>query len=170
MRKIKKIISSIFLIIVLSVLFINGVILTNSYINPNKIPSFFDWKTFIVLTGSMESEIYPGDIVVVKEVDNRKLKEGDIIAFKNDEIVVTHRIIKIDEGSSTKYITKGDNNNTEDSEYVLPEQIEGLYQFKISGLGNLIMFIQTPIGIIICFLIPLTLLILIQIVELRKSK
>ena len=171
MEKLKKVISIILLIILIPILLINGVILINSYIKPNEVPSFLGWKPFIVLSGSMETEIYAGDLAVVKEVDTNTLKKGDIIAFKSGGIEITHRIYDIvQEDGITKYITKGDNNNTEDNGYVLPEQIEGLYQFKISRLGNLAMFVQTPTGMIICLSIPCIILILLQIVESRKNK
>lgn len=171
MEKLKKVISIILLIILIPILLINGVILINSYIKPNEVPSFLGWKPFIVLSGSMETEIYAGDLAVVKEVDTNTLKKGDIIAFKRGDIVITHRIYDIvQEDGITKYITKGDNNNTEDNGYVLPEQIEGLYQFKISRLGNLAMFVQTPTGMIICLSIPCIILILLQIVDSRKNK
>jgi len=118
------------------ILFVSGVILLNSYIQPNEVPSFWGWKPFIVLSGSMESEIITGDIAVVKEVDTKTLKVGDIIAFReSDDIVITHRIIGITEvEGETRYITKGDNNNIEDSGYVLPSQVEGIYQFRIGRL------------------------------------
>ena len=57
----------------------NGVILINSFTHPDEIPSFFGWKPFIVLSGSMESEIYAGDLAVVKESDS--VKQGDIITY-----------------------------------------------------------------------------------------
>lgn len=166
----KKLISIIALIILIPILFVNGVILINSYMNPNEIPSFFGWKPFIVLSGSMETEIYAGDLAVVKESES--VKKGDIIAFKTDEdLVITHRIVEvIKEDGQVKYITKGDNNNTEDQGYVLPEQIEGIYQFKVSRLGNLAMFIQTPIGMIAGLSIPLIILILLQIVDSKKDR
>lgn len=167
----KNMISIFIVILLLPILIISGVILINYYMNPNEVPSFFGFKPFIVLSGSMETEILAGDLVIVKEIDTNKLKKEDIIAFKQDEIVVTHRIVDIiTEEGVTKYITKGDNNNTEDSGYVLPEQVEGLYQFKISRLGNLAMFVQTPIGMVAGLSIPLGLLLLIQIVNSYKSK
>ena len=92
MEKLKKAISIIIFIILITILFVSVVILINSYVHPDKIPSFFGWKPFIVLSGSMETQIMTGDIVVVKEVDTNILKENDIIAFKDNDIVVTHRI------------------------------------------------------------------------------
>mgnify|MGYP004460652591 CR=1 FL=1 len=171
MQKIKKIFSILILIILIPILVVSSVILINSYKYPDKVPSFFGWKPFIVLSGSMESEISVGDIVVVKEVDTSKLKKGDIIAFKQNEVVITHRIDEIkNEDGITKYITKGDNNNTQDKGYVLPEQIEGVFQYKVSRLGNLAMFIQTPTGMVVTLSIPILLLILIQFSESRKNK
>ena len=171
MRKLKKIISVIVLIILLPILFVNGVIIIDSYMNPEEIPSFFGWKPFIVLSGSMETEIYAGDLAIVKEIKNEEIQKEDIIAFKEDEIVITHRVVDmIEEDGVTKYITKGDNNNAEDKGYVLKEQIEGIYQFKISRLGNLAMFTQTPIGMIVCLSIPLGLLVLLQMIESHKNK
>ena len=165
----KKVISIIILIILLPILFINGVILINSYMHPGEIPSFFGWKPFIVLSGSMETEIYPGDIAVAKE--DASFNKGDIIAFKEDNIVITHRIVEvINENGTTKYITKGDNNNTEDRGFVLPEQVEGVFKFRIPRLGNFAMFIQTPTGIITCLSIPLIALIVIQIIESKRDK
>lgn len=171
MQKIKKILSILILIILIPILIVSCVILINSYMYPDKVPSFFGWKPFIVLSGSMESEISVGDIVVVKEVDTNTLKKGDIIAFKQGEVVITHRIDEIkDEDGTIKYITKGDNNNTQDKGYVLPEQIEGVFQYKVSRLGNLAMFIQTPTGMVVALSIPILLLILIQFSESRKDK
>ena len=171
MKKLKKILSIIIVVVLLPVLFINSVILINAFINPNEIPSCFGWKPFIVLSGSMETDIKPGDLVVVKECDINTIKENDIIAFKTDDIVITHRIIKIiQENGITKYVTKGDNNNTEDSGYVLPEQVEGVYKFRLEGMGNLALFIQTPGGMLVSISIPLILLILIQKIESRRDR
>ena len=171
MGKLKKVVSIIILIILIPILFVNGVILVNSFIHPDEIPSFFGWKPFIVLSGSMETEIDAGDVAVVRETDTASLKKGDIIAFKSGEIVITHRIYDIiQEEGETRYITKGDNNNAEDNGYVLPEQIEGVYQFKISRLGNIAMFIQTPIGMIVCLSIPFIILVLLQVVDSKRNQ
>ena len=106
-----------------------------------------------------------GDVAVVKEINTSNLKENDIVAFKDDDnIVITHRIIEIikDDDGTIKYKTKGDNNNDEDKGYVKPEQIEGIYKFRIGKLGNLALFVQTPIGMVICISIPLIMLLLLQ--------
>ena len=171
MQKIKKAISIIVILILIPILLISIVILIDSHTHPNEVPSFFGWKPFIVLSGSMETQISAGDIVVVKEIDTNELKKGDIIAFKDGNIVITHRIDEVTEiDGKTQYITKGDNNNTQDIGYVSPEQIEGAFKFKVSRLGNFAMFIQTPLGMIVCLSIPIIIIILLQTADSKKEK
>ncbi len=152
MKKVKLNPLNIVLIVILIPFgFFCSVILVNSLIKPDKVPSFFGWKPFIVLTGSMETQIYAGDVAVVKVVNTDEIKENDIIAFKKNNIVTTHRVVEItEENGGKKFITKGDNNNTLDDGYVLDEEIEGKYQFSIPKLGTVLMFIQKPSGFIIC--------------------
>lgn len=170
MQKIKKILTILILLILIPILFVSGVILINSYVHPDEVPSFFGWKPFIVLSGSMETQISVGDLVIVKEVDTGTLKKGDIIAFRENDIVITHRIDDIiTEDDKVKYITKGDNNNTRDEGTVLPEQVEGIFICNISGLGNLAIFIQTPIGMIVSLSIPVILLVIIGIMDSKKT-
>ena len=171
MQKIKKAISIIVVLILLPILLMSIVILVDSYTHPNEVPSFFGWKPFIVLSGSMETQISAGDIVVVKEIDTNELKKGDIIAFKDGNIVITHRIDEVTEiDGKTQYITKGDNNSTQDIGYVSPEQVEGVIKFKIARLGNIAMFIQTPLGMIVCLSIPIIIIILLQTTDSKKEK
>ena len=166
MKIVKKILTSIIMIILCSILFVSGVILINSYAKPNEVPSFFGWKPFIVLSGSMETQIMTGDVVVVKEIDAKKLKENDIIAFKEDNnIVITHRIIEIikDENGDTKYKTKGDNNNIEDNYEIKKEEILGKVCFHIKKIGNIVSYIKSRKGFI-------NVIILIIILFLIKNK
>ncbi len=172
MEKLKKIIIVVMVICLVFVIFVSGVILVDSFVHKEKIPSFFGWKPFIVLSGSMETEIMTGDLVIVKEIDTKELKENDIIAFKtSNEKVITHRIVEkvITEDGTIRYKTKGDKNNIEDPDYVLENQIEGIYKFRIAGLGNLAISMQKPIGMIVIISIPLIFLLIIQIVDSRNE-
>lgn len=171
MEKFVKVVTIIVLVILIPIIFVNGVIIADSVIHPDEVPSFFGWKPFIVLSGSMETEIMTGDLVVTKEINTSKLKEGDIIAFKKDGYVTTHRIKSIENvDGETRYITKGDNNNVEDEGYVTEDMVEGIFKSKITGLGNLAMFVQTPSGMVIALSIPLILLVLVQVSDGRNDR
>lgn len=124
-------------------------------ISPNKIPSIFGYKPFIVLSGSMEKEIIKGDLVIVKEVSASKLKEKDIIAFRDkDGYVVTHRIVDIRRKNGKYQITtKGDNNGTNDSSYVLEDDVEGVYRYRMPGAGKVLLIMQQPVTLIFTLII-----------------
>ena len=148
------------------ILVLNIYIMVQANLSPNKVPSVFGYKPFVVLSGSMESEISVGDLVFVKNVDVNTLKTNDIIAFRdNENLVTTHRIvdeIKIDNKRCFK--TKGDSNNEEDEGTVCEKQIEGKYQGKIAKIGNVIIFIQKPLGFTVMMLSILIVCILIYFI------
>ena len=148
MNKLAKIIKIIVICLLLAILAVNISIMVQSETNPDKVPKVFNYKPFIVLSGSMESQIHVGDLILVKEVNVTTLKEQDIIAYRDaDDIVTTHRIIEItkDDEGNLAFITKGDANNKDDG-IIKASQVEGLYQKRFGGLGNAIMFIQKPLG------------------------
>ena len=119
----------------------------------------------------METSINAGDVVVTKEIAASELKTNDIIAFKKNNVVTTHRItaIETDEDGNLSFTTKGDNNNVEDDSKVYADEIEGIYKFKLSGLGNIAIFIQTPTGMIACLSVPIALIIILQIIQSRQN-
>ena len=126
-------------------------------VNPNKIPSIFGYKPFVVLSGSMEAEIFKGDLVVTREVDAESLQKNDIVAFRDSENhVVTHRVVDIvDENGEKRLVTKGDNNNNNDSDMVNVKDVEGKYLFKMSGFGNFVMIMQEPLTLVVVLVVIL---------------
>ncbi len=150
MKIISKISKILLWIVLIIVALYSTIIIVQKLIFKDKTPSFMGYKNFIVLTGSMKPALNIGDIVIVKETDN--IKKGDIISFKNQESVVTHRVYEIrKENGKDYYITKGDANSGTDDDLLSIEDIEGKYCFKIPFIGNIILFLQKPIGIIILF-------------------
>ncbi len=84
--------------------FISTQILKKDYTN------IFGYTYYSVATGSMKPVISPNDLIFVKITKN--VSKGDIITFKDNGSIVTHRLIDI---NNNKYITKGDANNTSDA-------------------------------------------------------
>lgn len=143
------------IVILLPVLIINLIIIYRSNKNPDEIPGIFGYKPLIVMSGSMETSIYTGDLIFTKKVDPNTLKVGDVIAFREDDnYVTTHRIIEIKDVDGEKYfVTKGDNNNTIDKHLVSFNKIEGIYVSRIAGLGSALMFLQKPLGLVTVLLL-----------------
>lgn len=165
-RRISTIIGVIICLILVPILAMNLTIIVKSYINPNEVPDFFGIKPFIVITGSMEGTIDGGDLIITKTVAPSTLEVGDIISYKIENSVITHRIVEITEvDGETAFIMKGDANNTEDEEPVTFDQVESVYLFRIAKLGSLAMYIQTPVGMLVFIGIPLCCFILYDIIR-----
>ena len=96
------------------------------------------FKLMIVLSGSMEPVMMPGDVVVVAPVDTDALTPGDIVSFwrrmDDTDIIITHRIIGID-AEGGMFTTKGDNNNAADDVLLEKDDIIGRTVFLIPYLG-----------------------------------
>lgn len=158
--------------IILVIIVYNIVLLTISYINKITNVNIFGYKAYIITTNSMEPKIKVGDIVIAKTVKEKDLKSGDVITFWQDHEVITHRIVRIEEGEDNNYyITKGDNNNIEDSKKVAYEQIEGKSILTIPYLGKFVGILENRIIFLIILLVLLILCFLkIQREEKRDSR
>ena len=144
-----KILGIFFLAILLVILFVNMVIIVKSFIYPDKVPGFMGWKPFIILSGSMEPVIVRGDLALTKEVDPATLKKGDVIAFRQGDIVIAHRIDEmIEENGRTILKTKGDANEKVDELTVTLAQVEGIFVHRIAKLGDFAIMLQTQMGMI----------------------
>ena len=102
----------------------------------------------VVLTGSMEPQIFPGDTILIRKIAEEQeiyaLGEGDIINFKREDITITHRIIEVkkDEAGNVSFRTKGDNNKTADVEIVNPNDVKGTVLKVIPKVGTPILILK----------------------------
>jgi len=88
-------------------------------------------EIYNVKTGSMEDNIHAGDYVLIVKQKNYEI--GDVVTFKKDGYLVTHRIIK---KNNDLFVTKGDANNDEDGP-IIQDQIVGKVVL-IGGVLNVI--------------------------------
>ncbi len=153
-------------IILIPILIANVTIIVKSFMFPDKVPSFLGFKPFIDLSDSMYPAIKSGDLVIVRETDPNSLARGDIIAFREGKSVITHRIVDVKLVNGVRqYITKGDNNNTEDRLPVFAGAVEGRMVIVVSKLGNTALFMQTPVGMVVFIALPLLLFILYDFIR-----
>lgn len=97
----------------------------------------FKISSLAIVSKSMEPIIHIGDAVVYKKTDTNKIITGDIIVYKLDNIMVVHRVseIKYDSNTGIIFITKGDNNRSEDIKHVEQDQIKGKVIAIIPKIG-----------------------------------
>lgn len=162
-KKRTKIIIKFFICINLTILFIANLILS---IEEKK--HILGIYMFNIVSESMEPTFYKNDLAVVKSCKIDELKKGDIITFKQEDRIISHRILEITkEKGQKKFITKGDNNEVEDTEPVDIENIYGKVEYIIPKIGKIVNYIQNLRGFMNVLII---IVIICVIVDFRDNK
>lgn len=171
--KVFTVIGIVMCVILVPILVVNVTMIIQGLTNPGKVPGVFGYSPMIVMSPSMETAIYEGDLIVIKNVDPSEINENDVISFytpkryrgSNEYEITTHRCIKVIEnadGTRTFY-TRGDNNFEDDpwneTEPVTSSDVVGLYVFRVPGFGNIAMWLQSTPGLIVCIAVPIILLV-----------
>lgn len=130
------------------------------------------FKIFIVESGSMSPTIQQGSLIIVKP--NAEYKGDDIITFKKSpgvnikarDATITHRVVGV---RNDFFTTKGDANRTEDQEPVHKSLVIGKLFLTIPFLGYPVAFAKTQIGVILMIVIPATLIVYSEILNIKKE-
>ncbi|HEX2295989.1 MAG TPA: signal peptidase I [Actinomycetota bacterium] len=113
-------------------------------------PRVLPYRTFTVLSGSMEPTIPTGSMIFDREVAAADLARGDVVTFHppgQPEKLVSHRIVRVDETKrGPVLVTRGDANGVVD-DWRIPAQGTGLrYEFHVPYLGYVVGGLLTPVG------------------------
>jgi signal peptidase len=130
----------------------------------NKI-SFFDYRMFTVISGSMKPKYNIGDVLIAKKVDPSTIKVGDTISYKGmagdfNGKVITHQVVSIDKDSTRGYLfhAKGLANLVEDP-IVYENQIYGVVIYRSVILSTIYEIVGTSIGFYMFIIVPLIFII-----------
>ena len=82
-------------IIIIPIIIYDTFLIVQTIIKPSKTPDFFGYKTFSIVSGSMEPTLSINDIVIIKKCDINSIQKDDIITFKIENEIITHRVINI---------------------------------------------------------------------------
>ncbi|WP_251391128.1 signal peptidase I [Mediterraneibacter agrestimuris] len=101
-------------------------------------------QPYAVVSGSMEPDIHVGSMCFIDtEVPYSRIREGDVIAFSQGDLQVTHRVIGIsDQGMETK----GDANAHSDGTTTTKKNYLGKNMGSVPYLGYVMTFLQTDRG------------------------
>lgn len=108
------------------------------------VPKCFGYTGYVIETGSMEPTISIGSVVYVRECD---LKLNDIVTYKSNDQLITHRIVGVDEMNRT-LITKGDAHKYNDDYKVSVSDVLGKVEYSIPFVGYCVMYLQSLEGIV----------------------
>ena len=173
MKKVIKKILSILKIIILILLILFALFTVYQKVFPNN-PSAFGFRTYSIITKSMEPVLKKGDVILVQERNTSSYKVGDIITFKGTSgdlkgKIVTHEIvgIKLENGKNIFY-TKGIQNISEDPA-VYENEILGKYIYKFKFFSIIERIMDTKIGFILIIIIPLGYIYFYEIRDIIKD-
>lgn len=124
------------------------------------VPNFIGFKTFSVISGSMEPNIPVGSLVYTKNVDFEDIEVGDVISYQlSEDTMVTHRVNSINQNEKS-LIMKGDANEKVDIGEVQESQIVGKVALTIPFLGYIAIYSRTPLAIVaICIVIAILIIV-----------
>ena len=99
------------------------------------VAGIFKHQIIAIASDSMQPTFARGDAVLIEKMDSNKIREGDILVFKHDGIIITHRVRQIVvENDNNYFITQGDNQEEIDSFVTEESQVIG----RVVGISKYI--------------------------------
>ena len=101
------------------------------------VPAAIGWTPRVIMSGSMESKIMPGDVIVTRHVPPATLAKNQVVTVTDPDHpgrTRTHRLVGRD--NAGKLILRGDANQHADSSHVDPSDVLGLGVIRVPFVGR----------------------------------
>jgi|LGVF01.2.fsa_nt_gb signal peptidase len=175
--KIYKVIDQMvsFLLIAIVIISSASALFFTYYRSQNKMVNLFGYSVCYVITGSMEPVLEVGDVLLIKDIEDKDLRVDDIITYKSTYgslagNYITHRIVSISENDGLYlFRTKGDANPVQDAEIITIDKIEGVYQHKVAIIKVIMAMLSNWIVFISVIILPLSISLGLQLVNAISS-
>ena len=128
----------------------------------NAMPMPFGVGMGVVMSESMEPELYKDDFIVV--VKRKDYSVGETVVYQDRRLLVVHEIIRF-EGDMV--VTKGKANNDEDDPIPMTA-IKGEVVLSLKGVGKAVNFIKSPVATLV--ILALSFFLLIKSYETEESQ
>jgi len=150
-------------------IFLTGIAIIALLLIVSIFPITGNYKILVVESGSMAPAIKTGSVVIVKP--SKSYKVGDVITFGEigkNKTPISHRIHKINDNNGQRsYVTKGDTNNSPDSNEVSEDKIIGKVILTVPYVGYAVATAKKPLGFLLIIVVPAVIIIYD---EMRKIK
>lgn len=162
-----KAIISFFIVIVVSIIFIQR-------ISDNKL-TLGGYSIYTIITESMVPKYNIGDMVIAKKTPTNELKVEDDVVYlgkKSDFAgkIVTHQIIKIETTDNKTYFhTKGIANEIEDP-LVESDQVLGKVIMKSNILSFISRIVNNSYGFYFVIFVPFAILLVMEVIDFVEEK
>lgn len=177
-KKTFKIIKRIFSVFITIILISFVLVVCLQRFSNNKI-SFFKYRMFSVVSGSMYPKYKIGDILISKEVLPETIKRGDDISYlvvnKNSQIygqVITHQVTKswIDDQGKYMFRAKGIYSLAEDNDDISEDQLYGKIIYKTFILSFIYKIVSTNVGFYLFIIVPILFIIGSEVISTLLNK
>lgn len=130
------------ILIIMVIIILSICVIKNRQVLCEKLPV----RLLIVKSNSMYPTLQKGDFILIKR--NNDYKNGDIITYDYESnYLVTHRII---EKNNNFFITKGDNNNSEDDKFIQLDNIKGKVILILNRKNQISIFLLMIFLVLFC--------------------
>ena len=97
------------------------------------------YQSMVIGSNSMLPYMERGDVILLERLKGegkKEVKKGEILVFRYDNKIISHRITKVVKRSGNVYYkTKGDNNDQEDNTVIKEESVIGKVVVRIKYIG-----------------------------------
>jgi signal peptidase I len=136
--------------------------------------TFFGFKTFVIVSRSMEPKLKVGDVILVKKTAPDKIKINDTISYQGmsgdfSGKIITHQVKNImTENGRYIFYTKGLKNTAMDPA-VYEEQVYGVLAYRFILLSIASKVVRNTFGFIFLIVIPLSILLVTEVKAIRQE-
>jgi signal peptidase len=106
-------------------------------------PAVLGWSPTTVVTGSMEPQIHPGDVVSSRPVPSEGLRPGMVLLVDDPDHrgrLRLHRLVRF--SPDGRLVLQGDANAQEDSSHVDPRAVHGVGSLRVPYVAIPILWIH----------------------------
>ncbi len=115
------------------------------------------WQLQSVQSGSMQPTYPVGSLLVVETIDASRVEPGMPIVFEDPELpgrLVAHRVVAEVPGDQRAFTTQGDANANRDAFPVPARLVRGHVMWHVTGLGEVLDWLQWPRSFVLLVLVP----------------
>jgi signal peptidase len=99
-------------------------------------PQLAGFSAHVVTSGSMAPRVQPGDVVLTQPTTTAELRTGQVVLVDDPARpggLLLHRLVSFD--ASGRLVTRGDANQSDDSQHVLPSAVHGVARVRVPWVG-----------------------------------
>lgn len=100
---------------------------------------FLKYQTLTIGSNSMKDFMSKGDVIIIRKANEKEklqIKKGEILIFKYDKKIISHRVYDVIKRDGNVYFrTKGDNNDQLDAAIIKTSDVIGTLKYRIKYIG-----------------------------------